>query len=53
EECNGMLARVLQHEIDHLHGVLFIDRIGQIKRKLLSKKLKAIVAQSKEEPAEP
>ena len=53
EECNGMLARVLQHEIDHLHGVLFIDRIGQIKRKLLSKKLKTIAAQSKEEAAEP
>jgi len=53
EECNGMLARVLQHEVDHLNGVLFIDRISQIKRKLLSKKLKAIVAQSKEEAAEP
>jgi len=53
EECSGMLARVLQHEVDHLNGVLFIDRISQIKRKLLSKKLKAIVAQSKEEPAEP
>jgi peptide deformylase len=53
EECSGMLARVLQHEVDHLNGVLFIDRISQIKRKLLSKKLKAIVAQSKEEAAEP
>ena len=48
-----MLARVLQHEVDHLNGVLFIDRISQIKRKLLSKKLKAIVAQSKEEAAVP
>ncbi len=53
EECSGMLARVLQHEVDHLNGVLFIDRISQIKRKLLSKKLKAIVAQSKEEAAVP
>ena len=52
EECNGMLARVLQHEVDHLNGVLFVDRISQIKRKLLSKKLKAIAAQSKEEAAE-
>ncbi len=53
EECSGMLARVLQHEVDHLNGVLFIDRISQIKRKLLSKKLKAIVAQSKEEAGVP
>ena len=53
EECNGMLARVLQHEIDHLNGVLFVDRISQIKRKLLSKKLKVIAAQGKEEAAQP
>ncbi len=53
EDCDGMLARVLQHEIDHLHGVLFIDRISQIKRKLLSKKLKAIAVQSKTEVPEP
>ena len=53
EECNGMLARVLQHEVDHLQGLLFVDRISQIKRKLLSKKLKAIAAQSKEETAQP
>lgn len=53
EECNGMLARVLQHEVDHLNGLLFVDRISQIKRKLLSKKLKALAAQSKEETAQP
>ena len=53
EECTGMLARVLQHEIDHLNGVLFVDRISQIKRQLLSKKLKEIAAQSKEEAAQP
>lgn len=44
ELCDGMLARVLQHEIDHLNGVLFIDRISPMKRKLLSKKLKRIAA---------
>ena len=53
EECNGMLARVLQHEVDHLNGLLFVDRISQIKRKLLSKKLKAIATHSKEETAQP
>lgn len=34
-EAEGLLARILQHEIDHLNGILFIDRISPIKRKLL------------------
>jgi len=34
-----LIARVLQHEIDHLEGVLFIDRIGRAKRQLLLDKL--------------
>jgi len=37
-----LLARVLQHEIDHLNGVLFIDRISALKKQLLKKELKAI-----------
>ena len=37
-EADGLLARALQHEIDHLEGVLFIDRISPLKRKLLMKK---------------
>jgi peptide deformylase len=37
-EASGMLARVIQHEYDHLEGVLFIDRINEAKReKILSK----------------
>jgi len=38
-EVDGALARIIQHEIDHLDGVLFIDHISYFKRKLLSKKL--------------
>ncbi len=34
-EADGLLARVLQHEIDHLDGILFIDRVSPLKRKLL------------------
>jgi peptide deformylase len=34
-EAAGLLARILQHEIDHLEGVLFIDRVSALKRKLL------------------
>lgn len=47
EQCDDMLARVLQHEIDHLNGILFIDRISQIKRKLLSKRLKKLAIEGK------
>ncbi|MXV75934.1 peptide deformylase [Candidatus Poribacteria bacterium] len=38
-EANGLLARVLQHEVDHLNGVLFIDRISGLKRQLLKDEL--------------
>ena len=36
----GITARALQHEIDHLDGILFIDRIGRMKRQILLNKLK-------------
>lgn len=42
EKFDGLLARVLQHEIDHLNGVLFVDRISALKKQLLKKELKAI-----------
>ncbi|MFI5370882.1 MAG: peptide deformylase [Candidatus Eisenbacteria bacterium] len=35
----GYLARAIQHEVDHLDGVLFIDRISVLKRALLKRKL--------------
>ena len=34
-EASDMLARIIDHETDHLDGILFIDRMGLIKRKLL------------------
>lgn len=37
-EAEDMLARCLQHEIDHLDGVLFIDRLSPLKRNMLLKK---------------
>jgi peptide deformylase len=37
-EANGLLATCLQHEIDHLNGVLFIDHISRLKRARVTKK---------------
>ncbi len=37
-EAEGLLARVLQHEIDHINGVLFIDHISKLKRDRITKK---------------
>ncbi len=39
-EAEGLLAVVLQHEIDHLNGILFIDRISRLKRELFKRKLR-------------
>lgn len=38
-EADDLLAICLQHEIDHLDGILFIDRISRLKRKFYDKKL--------------
>lgn len=42
EDMEGLLARVFQHEYDHLQGILFIDRISSLKRKLLEPQLKEL-----------
>jgi peptide deformylase len=39
-EGEDLLARILQHEIDHLNGVLFVDRLSPAKRDILHRKLK-------------
>jgi peptide deformylase len=41
-EADGMLARCLQHEIDHLDGILFIDRLSPIKRNMLLRKYRKL-----------
>jgi len=47
-EAEDFPARVLQHEIDHLNGILFIDRISALKRALYKKKLKKLLQAEKE-----
>jgi len=42
ESFGGMLARVIQHEYDHVDGVLFIDHLSAFKRRLLKRRLQDI-----------
>jgi len=42
EEMTGIVARIFQHEYDHLEGILFIDKINPLRRKILSPKLNKI-----------
>ena len=42
EEYSGYAARIIQHEYDHVDGILFTDHLSTLKRKLLAKKLQNI-----------
>ena len=44
-ETDGLFGRALQHEIDHLNGVLFVDRVSPLKRRMLMKKWKKLEAE--------
>ena len=46
--AEGLMATCLQHEIDHLNGVLFIDYISKLKRDMVVRKFKKI---AKDKPA--
>ena len=48
-EADDLLARALQHEIDHIHGVLFLDHLSPLKRRMLLKKWKKLEAEGFEE----
>jgi peptide deformylase len=50
-EADGLLSTCLQHEIDHINGVLFIDHISKLKRDMVMKKFKK--AAKKTEGAKP
>ena len=43
ERFDGYAARIIQHEYDHLEGILFIDKLAPLKKKLLAKRLGNIV----------
>ena len=48
-EAEDYYARVIQHELDHLNGTLFIDRISSLKRTLYKKKLKKMLKAEEEQ----
>jgi peptide deformylase len=48
-QCDGLLATCIQHEIDHLNGVLFIDRLGRLKRDRVVKKFTKAAKREKAE----
>jgi peptide deformylase len=45
-EASGMMARVFQHEIDHLNGIMFVDRVSPIRRALLKGRLKDLARET-------
>ena len=45
-EGTGLLARALQHEIDHLDGLLFIDRMSPIKREFFKRRYKKLMSEA-------
>ncbi|MCB1122320.1 MAG: peptide deformylase [Verrucomicrobiae bacterium] len=45
-ECNGLLGRCVQHEVDHLNGILFIDRMEKETLKVLDSRIKKLKKQT-------
>ena len=45
--CGGLLARVVQHEADHLNGILFIDRMDKKTKEELRDELELLMAETK------
>ena len=49
--CGGLLAKAVQHELDHLRGILFIDRMASEKRRAIQAEVDALMACTKAELA--
>jgi peptide deformylase len=47
-KARGLLSRAIQHELDHLDGILLVDRMSHVKKVALGGKLKRLVKQSKQ-----
>lgn len=42
-QCDGLLSRALQHEIDHLNGILFLRHMSSLKRELIRRKIRKML----------
>lgn len=51
-EGTGLLSVAIQHEMDHLEGILFVDRISMLKRELIKKRMKKLKAERERQRAE-
>ena len=45
-EADGLMAKALQHELDHLNGILFIDRLSPIKKSIFRRRMKKAMAET-------
>ncbi len=52
-EAEGLLAACLQHEVDHLDGVLFVDHLSALKRNMILRRLAKELRQQKDDAARP
>ena len=44
EEISGLFARVAQHEIEHLHGKVFTDRLSQLRKTMIKRKINDVIS---------
>ncbi|HEU4384339.1 MAG TPA: peptide deformylase [Anaeromyxobacteraceae bacterium] len=51
-ECQDLLAIAVQHEIDHVDGVLFVDHLSSLKREVIRRRMKKLKAERTTETAE-
>ncbi len=49
-ECEGLLAIAVQHETDHLNGIVYVDHVSTLKRELIRKKMKRLKTEKRPEP---
>lgn len=51
--CEGLLAIAVQHEVDHLEGVVFVDHLSALKRELIRKRMKRLKTEREAERRQP
>lgn len=52
-ECDGLLSIAVQHETDHLNGIVYVDHVSTLKREIIRKKMKRLKSEKQEPRASP